>query len=111
MRSDVDAFGYRDESTKAGENAALALGAGVIVPDDLPRLFKLRGSRQTNETPIAELVAAAGTNRLVWQLDKSDPQRRNLEIGRAHVELQSLMRISYAVFCLKKKNNYYKHNQ
>src|SRR3546814_2041494 len=26
------------------------------------------------------------------------------EIGRAHSELQSLMRISYAVFCLKKKN-------
>src|SRR3546814_5623478 len=27
------------------------------------------------------------------------------EIGRAHSELQSLMRISYAVFCLKKKND------
>src|SRR3546814_20682972 len=26
---------------------------------------------------------------------------RNPQIGRAHVELQSLMRISYAVFCLK----------
>src|SRR3546814_6143292 len=26
------------------------------------------------------------------------------KIGRAHAELQSLMRISYAVFCLKKKN-------
>src|SRR3546814_2452241 len=26
-----------------------------------------------------------------------------LEIGRAHAELQSLMRNSYAVFCLKKK--------
>src|SRR3546814_8137450 len=26
-----------------------------------------------------------------------------VEIGRAHVELQSLMRLSYAVFCLKKK--------
>src|SRR3546814_9750116 len=26
------------------------------------------------------------------------------EIGRAHVELQSLMRISYAVFCLQKQN-------
>src|SRR3546814_2912470 len=25
------------------------------------------------------------------------------EIGRAHAELQSLMRISYAVFCLQKK--------
>src|SRR3546814_3030946 len=153
MRSDVDAFGYRDESTKAGENAALALGAGVIVPDDLPRLFKLRVSRQTNETPIDELVAAAGTNRLVWQLDKSDPQRRNLvaaalanvpyiervskalrpeelppeaydaiwprvnrhlgtsatsigsmvERSEEHTsELQSLMRNSYAVFCLNK---------
>src|SRR3546814_3205880 len=28
---------------------------------------------------------------------------RTSQIGRAHVELQSLMRISYAVFCLKKK--------
>src|SRR3546814_2386318 len=27
------------------------------------------------------------------------------QIGRAHVELQSLMRISYAVFCLKKKTH------
>src|SRR3546814_3962350 len=27
-----------------------------------------------------------------------------VEIGRAHVELQSLMRISYDVFCMKKKN-------
>src|SRR3546814_14431269 len=26
------------------------------------------------------------------------------QIGRAHSELQSLMRISYAVFCLTKKN-------
>src|SRR3546814_5135534 len=26
------------------------------------------------------------------------------QIGRAHVELQSLMRNSYAVFCLKQKN-------
>src|SRR3546814_6757585 len=28
-----------------------------------------------------------------------------IEIGRAHAELQSLMRTSYAVFCLHKKNN------
>src|SRR3546814_9394917 len=31
--------------------------------------------------------------------------RQPAEIGRAHVELQSLMHISYAVFCLKKKKN------
>src|SRR3546814_2873128 len=29
------------------------------------------------------------------------------KIGRAHSELQSLMRISYALFCLKKKNHLY----
>src|SRR3546814_3855683 len=29
----------------------------------------------------------------------------NQQIGRAHSELQSLMRTSYAVFCLKKKKN------
>src|SRR3546814_8870789 len=33
-----------------------------------------------------------------------DGTRAEEEIGRAHVELQSLMRISYAVFCLKNKN-------
>src|SRR3546814_9811331 len=31
--------------------------------------------------------------------------RGGVKIGRAHAELQSLMRISYAVFCLKNKNN------
>src|SRR3546814_9533404 len=30
---------------------------------------------------------------------------RLVQIGRAHAELQSLMRISYAVFCLKKKTH------
>src|SRR3546814_7752248 len=32
-------------------------------------------------------------------------QEPEQQIGRAHVELQSLMRISYAVFCLKKKKS------
>src|SRR3546814_2429700 len=32
------------------------------------------------------------------------------QIGRAHSELQSLMRISYAVFCLKKKKQITKIN-
>src|SRR3546814_8966055 len=40
--------------------------------------------------------------------DEASARRRRLglapgQIGRAHAELQSLMRISYAVFCLKKK--------
>src|SRR3546814_4470248 len=33
------------------------------------------------------------------------------QIGRAHVELQSLMRNSYAVFCLKKKKKEYQRNK
>src|SRR3546814_4346517 len=38
------------------------------------------------------------------EMKQENQKRRKNEIGRAHVELQSLMRISYAVFCLKKKN-------
>src|SRR3546814_8850890 len=42
------------------------------------------------------------------QFDQHDHARRQPsgQIGRAHVELQSLTRISYAVFCLKKKNKH-----
>src|SRR3546814_6509047 len=35
-------------------------------------------------------------------LDMHAVLEEDIEIGRAHVELQSLMRIPYAVFCLKK---------
>src|SRR3546814_6366255 len=38
-------------------------------------------------------------------LDAFVTRIREAKIGRAHVELQSLMRSSYAVFCLKKNNN------
>src|SRR3546814_6343079 len=45
--------------------------------------------------------------RVAAAVEGGGPQRE--EIGRATSELQSLMRISYAVFCLKKKkNNHYK---
>src|SRR3546814_9538332 len=40
----------------------------------------------------------------VHAVGRLDQQRDHLlQIGRAQSELQSLMRISYAVFCLKKK--------
>src|SRR3546814_5618136 len=40
----------------------------------------------------------------ITALDQRDQRvhERIMEIGRAHSELQSLMRTSYAVFCLKK---------
>src|SRR3546814_5853797 len=48
------------------------------------------------------------------QLSADLPLRRKRQRSEEHTsELQSLMRISYAVFCLKKKNIYYKqsHNR
>src|SRR3546814_10231148 len=43
--------------------------------------------------------------------DVGEPARRPEEIGRATSELQSLMRISYAVFCLKKKTQTQQNDQ
>src|SRR3546814_7930720 len=59
---------------------------------------------ETSSKLIAEAkgVAKAYGDRLVLQ-DVSLKLLRG-EIGRAQSELQSLMRISYAVFCLKKQN-------
>src|SRR3546814_8832270 len=56
--------------------------------------------RDTNlqTTPVA--VSAVDSS----LINQAAPQ-----IGRAHVELQSLMRISYAVFCLKKKTKQKTH--
>src|SRR3546814_1805556 len=48
--------------------------------------------------PDVELRRRQG-DRALWQRRAEGA----LEIGRAHAELQSLMRISYAVFCWKKK--------
>src|SRR3546814_1046457 len=53
----------------------------------------VRGNRAQ---PIASFAEAQA-----WLLEEA--KRGRQKIGRAHVELQSLMRISYAVFCLKKK--------
>src|SRR3546814_6966534 len=61
-------------------------------------------------SPEADSVAVIGENRklLVYSLTEMPRMARGqgVQIGRAHSELQSLMRISYAVFCLKKKTNH-----
>src|SRR3546814_6218319 len=68
-----------------GEDAGLVEGLGDVAGNG-------RGAVHRGED--ADVVARAGA------------PVRTAEIGRATSELQSLMRISYAVFCLKKK----KHN-
>src|SRR3546814_8317024 len=78
-------------------------------PDD-HRFFVLpAGPPQDAKTMRARRHGAGlqniARNRAVRQPAASPASRRwrSGEIGRAHSELQSLMRISYAVFCLKKK--------
>src|SRR3546814_5063665 len=63
--------------------------------------------------PLPHLLAVAVDREGLAAEGVRDEQRDELlrEIGRHTSELQSLMRISYAVFCLKKKKNrkYKKH--
>src|SRR3546814_2251347 len=76
-----------------------------------------------------DVMRAAGATERLMELLSAAPQIAppaqpralpETQIGRAHVELQSLMRISYAVFCLKTKKhkktntdttNTYKHTR
>src|SRR3546814_9079528 len=52
----------------------------------------------------ADLAVSLGVFREVFGSAVGAAGKTRLdEIGSAHVELQSLMRISYAVFCMKKK--------
>src|SRR3546814_7868504 len=63
-----------------------------------------REKRRTSMCGALRVCRLAGWR---WNLQKRKAKTTATatEIGRAHSELQSLMRISYAVFCLKKKNN------
>src|SRR3546814_1618112 len=52
----------------------------------------------------------AGRHPRAWQVARRGPLRRPAKRSEEHTsELQSLMRISYAVFCLKKKTKINKH--
>src|SRR3546814_8110253 len=54
---------------------------------------------------VREVIAVDGSSRVLRQNSVLRQLCRSEEIGRAPSELQSLMRISYAVFCLKKKKH------
>src|SRR3546814_7333361 len=71
----------------------------VLTPCDFPFA---RDGIAADTTPNVEMVAIADL-----QLDSLANARRSEEHTS---ELQSLMRISYAVFCLKKKNNKQQQN-
>src|SRR3546814_4995441 len=68
----------------------LLLLAGCLAPSKADLIKKAEGANSRNE-----LEAALGEPSEVSKLGRSEEHTS---------ELQSLMRISYAVFCLKKKN-------
>src|SRR3546814_3555432 len=67
---------------------------------------RARYSDQADEAADAVWVNDTASSRISSRAFSEDCAFLTTKIGRAHVELQSLMRISYAVFCLKKKKNH-----
>src|SRR3546814_2305260 len=65
-----------------------------------------------NKRSIAlDLKSAKGREIVLGLVAKCDVVVENFRSEEHTSELQSLMRISYAVFCLKKKNTTHTHNQ
>src|SRR3546814_9634027 len=72
-----------------------------------PFVFDRNLRTQPTEFDIVFLAEVGdGTSAIFnYQLSYNADRICEEKIGRAHSELQSLMRISYAVFCLKKKHH------
>src|SRR3546814_4747581 len=68
------------------------------------RLMRGFGEAPGKDAGLADVVHAAGIA-METILDDSDVDVDDIRSEEHTSELQSLMRISYAVFCLKKKNN------
>src|SRR3546814_6740836 len=96
--------------------AKLSSGTRVVSAKDDAASMAI-GSRISSEVAALKQASVnAGQASSMLQIADGAMARTSdiLKIGRAHVELQSLMRISYAVFCLKKKKikqNRHTYNQ
>src|SRR3546814_3200663 len=69
----------------------------IIVTGTVVDVRLRQGASEISAGRVVELSSDSIADALAFE------PSANAKIGRAHVELQSLMRISYAVFCLKKK--------
>src|SRR3546814_9413553 len=84
--------------TAIAENADIIGVSGLITPS-LEEMGNVAREMQRRDFTIPLLIGGATTSRAHTALKRSEEHTS---------ELQSLMRISYAVFCLKKKKD--KHN-
>src|SRR3546814_4760172 len=95
--------------SQAPLSAAMRLGVNV---DHVATLRQARGTVYPDPVEAGRIALAAGATSITVHLreDRRHIQDRDVARSEEHTsELQSLMRISYAVFCLKKKNNNYIH--
>src|SRR3546814_5945002 len=81
---------YRDE---ASDVWGIARHADVLAIEKDPRTFSSRQAPRPHGHPLPMMIS----------MDDPDHHRRRSRSEEHTSELQSLMRISYAVFCLKKK--------
>src|SRR3546814_5003706 len=65
---------------------------------------EILGENEVTRGEPATVIGIDGLALLVERFDRLDGERLRLRSEEHTSELQSLMRISYAVFCLKKKN-------
>src|SRR3546814_8581642 len=97
----------RETSLKPRHLAAIDLdrGRAHIIADFNPEFSRLKMGR-AQRIMLTSSVGIQAFGDLVYPADYRAGQRYPLIRSEEHTsELQSLMRISYAVFCLKKKKN------
>src|SRR3546814_3594917 len=98
---DPDAIRRERQALQAAIGAALEAEWRVVLAGDAPPATNLspgaKGTRRLRGVALAYLAAAG--------FDDAAPLAFRIFRSEEHTsELQSLMRISYAVFCLKKKS-------
>src|SRR3546814_7270595 len=83
-----------------------------VCSSDLLRKIGIPGVVEYGEQPQLTVVHQVSVCRDQSDIDMSAKQRCGCRRSEEHTsELQSLMRISYAVFCLKKKKQHLTHIQ
>src|SRR3546814_1877734 len=90
----------RDPTNPTNRELASALEAAGFLEDGKPHVAAVRLPMESEYRDFWELPYEPGikTKLAFWLVQRSEEHTS---------ELQSLMRISYAVFCLKKKTKYY----
>src|SRR3546814_6528958 len=95
--SDVCSSDLRHNGTGQSRRMLLKAGAGAAALASMPALALARTSSATHSHPAQE-------NQTMGTITTTDDTTIFYKRSEEHTsELQSLMRISYAVFCLKKK--------